>query len=196
VLIINANLIRYKGHADLFSALSLIADRLPPDWQLHCIGGDYGFGANLQKQIRELKLGDHIHFLGQRRDVASLLNSADIGLLCSHQEGFSNAVLENMAAGLPMIVTNVGGNSEAVVHGKTGIVVPPRDPYALGQAILELADDAPRRHAMGKAGMDRVKSHFNIDRCVLAYDRLYEGLLRGKIPAELEGIAAPSFLAT
>ena len=191
VLIIIANLIPYKGHLDLISALSMIADRLPPDWQLLCIGGDYSFGTKLREQIRQHKLGDHIHFLGQRRDVASLLSSADIGLLCSHQEGFANAVLESMAAGLPMIVTNVGGNSEAVVHGKTGFVVPPRDPHALSQAILELAGDAQRRHAMGKAGMDRVKSHFTVERCVLTYDRLYEGLLRGKLPGQLEGIAPP-----
>jgi glycosyltransferase involved in cell wall biosynthesis len=192
VLIINANLIPYKGHADLISALSMIADRLPPDWQLLCIGGDYGFGAKLRQQIRELELGDHIRFLGQRRDVASLLCSADIGLLCSHQEGFANAVLEGMAAGLPMIATDVGGNAEAVVHGKTGFVVPPRDPHALGQAILELAGDAQGRHVMGKTGLERVKSHFTIDRCVSEYDRLYGGLLRGQLPAQIEGIAAPS----
>jgi glycosyltransferase involved in cell wall biosynthesis len=190
VLIINANLIPYKGHADLFSALSMIADRLPPDWQLLCIGCDYGVGAKLREQIRELKLGDHIRFLGQRRDVASLLSSADIGLLCSQEEGFANAVLEGMAAGLPMIVTDVGGNAEAVVHGETGLIVPPRDPVTLAQAILELAGDAQSRHALGKAGLDRVKSHFTIDRCVSDYDRLYQGLLRGKLPAQLEGIAA------
>ena len=193
VLIINANLIPYKGHADLISALAMIGDRLPLDWQLLCVGADYGFGAKLREQIRELNLGDHVRLLGQRGDVASLLSSADIGLLCSHQEGFANAVLEGMAAGLPMIVTDVGGNAEAVVHGKTGLVVPPRDPRAFGHAILELAGNAQRRCAMGKAGLERVKSHFNIDRCVSEYDRLYEGLLRGKCPAQLEGIGAPPF---
>ena len=188
VLITIANLIPYKGHADLIEALSTIALRLQPDWQLLCIGGDYGLGAKLRKQVFELKLTDHIHFLGERRNVRELLRSADIGLLCSHQEGFSNAVLEGMAAGLPMIVTNVGGNSEAVLHGKTGFVVPPRDPVAIGQAILELAFDVSKREAMGKAGLERVKRHFTIDRCVSDYDRLYRGLQYGELPRQIKGL--------
>jgi glycosyltransferase involved in cell wall biosynthesis len=191
VLVTVANLIPYKGHADLIEALSTIAARLPPDWQLLCIGGDYGCGAKLREQAREVELDDRIQFLGERRDVASVLKAANIGLLCSHQEGFSNAVLEGMAAGLPMVVTDVGGNSEAVVHGKTGLVVPPRDPCALGRAILKLAIDAERRNAMGKAGLERVKLLYTIDRCVSDYDRLYQSLQRGRLPAQIEGVAAP-----
>ena len=187
VLISVANLIPYKGHADLIEALSTIAPKLPPDWQLLCVGGDYGLGGKLREQVSELKLSERIQFLGERRDVGALLRSADIGLLCSHQEGFANAVLEGMAAGLPMIVTDVGGNSEAVVHGKTGLVVPPGDPYAIGQAILELASDAPKRSAMGNAGLERVKRHFTIERCVSDYDRLYQGLQSGKLPAQIVG---------
>ena len=66
-------------------------------------------------------------FLNTRNDVLEILNACDIGVLCSHQEGFSNSVLEGMASGLPMIVTDVGGNAEAVLNGKSGIVVPPHD---------------------------------------------------------------------
>jgi glycosyltransferase involved in cell wall biosynthesis len=191
VLVTVANLIPYKGHSDLLHALSAVATELPQDWQLLCIGRDQGLGRQLGQLARELDLVDHVHFLGERRDLASLLESADIGLLCSHQEGFANAVLEGMAAGLPMIVTDVGGNSEAVVHGQTGLVVPAHDPSAIGRAILELAGDARKRIAMGKAGLERVKSNYTIDRCVADYDRLYHALQLGRRPAQIEGIAAP-----
>src|SRR5205823_891079 len=126
--IIVANLIPYKAHTDLFHALAQISPKLPADWTLLCVGRDTGYGAKLEKFSQELKLSDHIQFLGERRDVRELLAHAHIGILCSHEEGFANAILEGMTTGLPMIVTDVGGNAEAVVHEKTGLVVPPHDP--------------------------------------------------------------------
>lgn len=125
--------------------------------------------------------------MGERREIASLLKGADIGILCSHEEGFANAILEGMAAGLPMIATDVGGNSEAVIDGITGLVVRPHDPEALGQAISKLAADAARRRAMGKAGFERVEKHFDISRCVARYVQLYEGLQQGKTALEIMG---------
>ena len=176
-LIIVASLMAYKGHTDLFHALAQISPQLPPDWTLLCAGRDAGMGATLAGLARELKLTEHIQFLGERLDVAQLLANADIGLLVSHEEGFSNAILEGMAAGLPMIVTNVGGNAEAVMHEQTGLVVPPRDPAALGRAILKLASNRPTRLAIGQAGHKRVKAEFSLDRCVQGYDRLYRSLI-------------------
>ena len=176
-LILVANLIPYKGHSDLFQALAQIAPQLPPDWTLLCVGRDTGIGGELASLARELKLAPHIQFLGERRDVLQLLASADIGLLCSHEEGFSNAVLEGMAAGLPMVVTDVGGNPEAVVHEKTGLVVPPRDPSALGRAILRLAGDGAARATMGEAARGRARAEFSIERCIENYDRVYRELV-------------------
>lgn len=178
-LIIVANLMPYKAHADLFQALAQIAPQLPPDWTLLCVGRDTGLGAKLASLAHDLKLTEHIQFLGERRDVLRLLGSVDIGVLCSHEEGFSNAILEGMAVGLPMIVTNVGGNAEAVIHEKTGLVVPPRDPSALGRAILRLASDGSGRLAMGRAARERARSEFSLERCVESYDRLYCALVAG-----------------
>jgi glycosyltransferase involved in cell wall biosynthesis len=175
-LIIVANLMAYKGHADLFRALAQIAPQLPPDWTLLCVGRDTGMGPTLAALASELSLAEHIQFLGERRDVARLLADADIGLLVSHEEGFSNAILEGMAAGLPMIVTQVGGNAEAVIDRQTGLVVPPHDPTALAQAILRLASDRSTRLAMGRAARARVQAEFSLDRCVQNYDRLYRSL--------------------
>jgi glycosyltransferase involved in cell wall biosynthesis len=176
-LIIVANLMAYKGHTDLFRALAQIAPQLPPDWTLLCVGRDAGMGPTLAALASELNLAEHIQFLGERRDVARLLADADIGLLVSHEEGFSNAILEGMAAGLPMIVTQVGGNAEAVIDRQTGLVVPPHDPTALAQAILRLASDRSTRLAMGRAARARVQAEFSLDRCVQNYDRLYRSLV-------------------
>ena len=190
-LITVANLIAYKGHGDLIDALAGIADSLPPKWSILFVGHDQGIGTRLMKQVRILGLEENVKFLGSRSDVVSLLAAADIGVLCSHEEGFSNSILEGMAAGLPMIVTDVGGNAEAVIHGVTGLVVPPRNAKALGAAILELALDADLRRAMGEAGRERVEKCFGIDRCVTNYARLYAGLVRGELPAEIELEATP-----
>jgi glycosyltransferase involved in cell wall biosynthesis len=90
-----------------------------------------------------------------------------------------------MQAGLPMIVTDVGGNAEAVVDGATGLVVAPRDPEALAVAILRLASDGELRQRYGEAGRRRAAEHFSLDGCVTAYEALYCGLLGGKMPGDI-----------
>lgn len=177
-LVIVANLIHYKGHADLFRALASVAGKLPASWELLCVGRDDGLGATLSKLIHDLDLDPHIRLLGSRTDIPSLLASSDIGILCSHEEGFSNAILEGMAAGLPMVVTAVGGNAEAVIDRETGLVVPAQDPAALGTAILTLASNPELRTQMGRAARARVKDHFSLDQCVQRYDDIYKDLMR------------------
>ena len=193
VAIIVANLIPYKGHADLLEALSRIKDQLPEFWTLLCVGRDDGILSDLQQQSHAEGLANHVRFLGERKDVPRLLAAADIGLLCSHQEGFSNAILEAMAASLPLVVTDVGGNSEAVLDGETGFVVPSEDPDALGKAIVKLASDAQLRATMGDAGRRRVESQYSIESCVAKYDRLYGALLEGEAVSDLDGIRAADY---
>jgi glycosyltransferase involved in cell wall biosynthesis len=192
VLSMVGNLIPYKGHQDLLEALALASQTLQQDWRLLVIGRDDGIGQQLQAQAAALGLGDKIVFLGSRADVPQLLQASDVSLLCSHQEGFSNAILEGMAAGLPMIVTDVGGNAEAVLNGETGIVVPARDPAALAQAIARLVNDAGTRRTLGAAARERAISDFSIDRCVSRYDEFYRGLLEGKQPQEIGPTGMPA----
>jgi glycosyltransferase involved in cell wall biosynthesis len=177
VMIIVANLIPYKGHVDLLDALNDIKSQLPDNWRLLCVGRDDGIGKSLKQKSEQLCVQDNILWLGSRSDIPDLLSMADVGLLCSHEEGFSNAILEGMAAGLPMIVTNVGGNAEAVIDGKTGYVVPARDGKALGQAILALVRDREKASALGMAGKARVIAHFTLETCVDAYVQMYESCL-------------------
>lgn len=177
VLILTANLIPYKGHKDLLTALNLIKNELPENWYLWCAGRDDGIGPSLQTMAEHLGLSNHILWLGSRSDIPDLFSAADIGLLCSHEEGFSNAILEGMAAGLPMVVTDVGGNGEAVIEGETGYVVPTRNPEALGKALLKLLHYPEQAKAFGSGGKQRVETHFSLERCVDAYDAFYHQLM-------------------
>ncbi len=176
LFIIVANLIPYKGHIDLLNALAIIADDLPKNWQLLCVGKDSGTLEHLKNHASILGLTSHVEFLGSRNDTAQLLAAADIAILCSHEEGFSNAILEAMAAGLPMVVTNVGGNSEAMQDLVTGLVVPPKNTKALADALLTLALAPQLRTSYGRAGKARVLQHFTLPQCVQQYADFYRSL--------------------
>lgn len=177
VFVIVANLIPYKGHADLIEALASIVDALPTKWELWCIGRDDGLRESLEQLATKKNVDRNIKFLGSRSDVRSFLKASDISVLCSHEEGFSNAILEAMAAGLPVVATDVGGNAEAIVHDQTGLIVPPRDSVALGQALLKLALAADMRKVMGQRGRERVKQCFSLKKCAQSYSSLYTDLL-------------------
>jgi glycosyltransferase involved in cell wall biosynthesis len=188
VFIIVANLIPYKGHLDLIEALGRVADQLPADWRLLVVGRDDGVGSAAKARAKSLGIADKISFLGSRNDVPDLLAASDIGLLASHEEGFSNAILEAMRAGLPMIVTDAGGNPEAVIDGQTGFVVPVRDLIAFSEAVLRLASDPGLRQRFGEKGKRRVEQYFDLNGCVTAYEALYRGILAGKLPGDIDEI--------
>lgn len=189
IFAIVANLIPYKGHLDLFQALQLAKDRLPHKWALLVIGRDDGIQNDLIQYANQMHLSDHIHLLGSRSDVPNLLQASDIGLLTSHEEGFSNALLEGMAAGLPIIATDVGGNAEAVIHAQTGYIVPPHDPKALCKAILDLAGSPDLRKRLGQLGKQRVNHYFSLGHCIDYYVRLYTTLLKGESVSDLPGFS-------
>jgi glycosyltransferase involved in cell wall biosynthesis len=176
-----ANLFPYKGHLDLIAALAGVCDQLPQRWTLLCAGRDGGSGPEIAHAIDDAGLGERIRLLGERSDIPLLLKASDFGILAPKgNEGFSNAVLEFMASGLPMVVTDVGGNAEAVTDGETGLVVPPHDPPALGAAILRLAHDAELRRTMGEQGKKRAAGEFSSAASIDQYCALYEELLARK----------------
>ena len=177
VFVIVANLIPYKGHKDLLDALALIASKLPKPWDILIIGRDDGIGSSLKKQAQTSGISNSVKWLGARKDIPSLLKASDIGVLSSLEEGFSNAILECMASSLPMVVTDVGGNGEAVEDGITGLVVPPGDPLTMAQALLHLALNESVRNDYALAAQNRVKSHFSLETCVNQYDAIYNELL-------------------
>jgi glycosyltransferase involved in cell wall biosynthesis len=176
VVSVIANLIAYKGHRDLIEALALIADRLPRPWRLLAIGRDDGIGGELADLAQSRGIAGNIMWLGERSDVEELLSASDIFVLPSHQEGFSNALLEAMAARLPAVATAVGGNIDAVAADETGVLVPVRDPRALAAAILRLAQDPETRRSFGEAARRRVEQRFSLPACVDRYEKLYRAL--------------------
>jgi len=177
VMCIVANLIPYKGHADLIDSLAIIRESIQQPWWLLCVGTGIEQRDDLLGKVTSAGLDKHVKWLGSRHDVPQILAAADIGLLVSHQEGFSNAVLEGMATGLPMIVTDVGGNTEAIEHGKSGLVIKPRDPGALGEAILYYMNDMDRARAYGMAARQRVQQYFSIKACVASYKSFFDSII-------------------
>ncbi len=177
IFIIVANLIPYKGHIDLLNALGAIHLQLPKSWNLLCVGRDAGILSQLKAHAQMLGIGDHVEFLGSRSDTAQLLAAADIGILCSHEEGFSNAILEGMAAGLPMVVTNVGGNAEAIKDMHTGLVVLPKNPESLADALLSMALAPELCTRFGNVGKERVQQHFTLMQCAKSYAEFYISLV-------------------
>jgi glycosyltransferase involved in cell wall biosynthesis len=176
VIAVVANLIAYKGHWDLIEALALIKKDLPINWRLLVIGRDDGIGAELKQKAEAINIAGNILWLGERSDVGALLALSDIFVLPSHQEGFSNALLEAMAVGVAGIATAVGGNLDAVIDNQTGLLVRPKDPRALAAALLRLAQDPALRRRYAEAGRRCIEKQFTLDACVGRYEKLYRAM--------------------
>ena len=167
-----------KGFSDLLAALAQVRQRIP-SVQLF-LAGDGESRESLEAQARSLGLCEAVTFAGTRANVPEILAALDVLVLPSLWEGMPNAVLEAMAAGLPVVATAVGGTPEAVVDGVTGLLVPPQDPGALACAIERLLRDPDLRRTMGQAGRRRVEQHFDVWETVRQVEDLYETLLREK----------------
>ena len=177
VMSVVANLHTYKGHMDLLAALSGIRERLPPNWLLLAAGADVANSmATLKSRAAELGLSGHIRFLGQRTDIGRILSAADIHLSASHTESLPNNILEAMSAGLPIIATKVGGVSEQLADGVSGILVPARAPHQLAEAIERLVGDRELQCRLGNTAGDQVARAFPIEPVVSALEEIYGSL--------------------
>lgn len=180
-----ANLISYKGHEDLLDGLALAKDRLPRGWRLLVIGRDNGIGRALKAKVEYLGMTENVIWAGERPDAEKLIDAADIAVLTSHEEGFSNSLIEAMARGCPVIATAVGGNLDAVVDGETGLLVPVMAPQAFADAVVALAADPALRSRLGEAGRRRTETLFSLDACIKRYMNLYNGVARlGSVPVQ------------
>lgn len=139
--------------------------------------GDGPERAALEASAARLDIALRVYWAGFQRDIFRWLPAFDVFVQPSFHEGLPNTVLEAQACGLPVVATAVGGTPEVVVDGVTGLLVPPRDPDALAQAITRLLNDPDLRHAMGQAGRERVEKHFSVEQMVRQTEALYEELL-------------------
>ncbi len=165
-----------KNHHLLIESFS-IAVKEHPNMELWLVG-DGPLRPEIEKLVKEKELENKVKFLGVRSDILQLLSESDVFILPSDWEGVPLTVLEAMATGKPVIATTVGGVSELVEDGRTGILVPPKDPKALAQAILRLAKDPAMRESMGKEGQKRAIEKFDIKQTARQYEELYLKLLK------------------
>lgn len=117
----------------------------------------------LEELIEDLGIESHVSLIGKRNDISYILNKSDIGVLSSHSEGLSNAVIEYMASGLPVVCTNVGGAAEMVVDDENGYLVPPENPELMGQRILKLIQDDELRKMFGDLSRKKAEEMFQCD---------------------------------
>ena len=169
-----SNFIHYKGHATFLDAWPRVVERHSDTVAL--LVGDGPTRGEYAARVDTMGLSESIRFLGTRTDIPSVLASIDALVHPSDEEGFSNAIIEAMAAGRPVVACEVGGNAEAIVENETGYLVPPRDPSALAAALIRLLDDAQRARALGTAGRARVEERFTEDRMIARYVAVYEEL--------------------
>jgi len=139
------------------------------------VAGEGAERQALEGMNQEGSHGEHLSFLGMRDDIPDLMAGADIFVMPSRSEGLPMALIEAMAAGLPVVASSVGGIPEVVEHGVHGLLVDPEDPVALAEAISLLSGDPNLRVRMGRAGQDRVKARFSIDAMVDQYERRLVG---------------------
>jgi glycosyltransferase involved in cell wall biosynthesis len=169
-----ARLSRQKGHRYLFEALA----SSPALADVHLLVAGTGEEADaLEADARTRGLSGRVHFLGARRDVGNLLAAMDVFVLPSLWEGLPLAMVLAMGAGLPVVASRVAGIPEVVDDGRTGLLVPPSDPAALGAALTRLFEDAPLRQQIGGEASRSVLPRLGVDRYVERMTSLYDTLL-------------------
>jgi sugar transferase (PEP-CTERM/EpsH1 system associated) len=168
-----------KDQLGLIEAFCCLRQQLP-QWRDRLRLVLVGEGAQrkaLEAKITSAGLASYVQLLGNRTDVAALLGEFDIFALSSIAEGMPGALLEAMAAGLPVVATRVGGVGEVVVDGVTGTLVEPGNPAALAQALRGYVEDESRRAEHGCAGRQHVEQRFSLPAMLAAYTSLYDGML-------------------
>ena len=164
-----------KGHPWLIAAAPSVVQEFPST--RFVLVGDGEQRSRFEQQVASLGLEQNFLFLGRRADIPKILGCCDIAVLPSRAEGLPNAVLEYMAAGLPVISSRVGGNAELIEDGVTGLLVPPEDSSALSSALLKLLGDPGLAQRIAQAGHESTVRNFSFERLVREVDELYSELL-------------------
>jgi glycosyltransferase involved in cell wall biosynthesis len=173
-----ARLVPIKAHEVFFEAAALVRNEEPNT--RFVVVGDGDRRAELQDLTRTLGLDGATHFLGWRKDMATVYADLDVVALSSNNEGSPVALIEALAAARPVVSTNVGGVKGVVDNARTGLLVPPRDPRALADSILRLLRNPDEAAAFGAAGRASVYPRHSAGRLVDDVERLYLDLAREK----------------
>ena len=168
---------RSKNHEILLEVTARLRNRLPK-FELVLVG-DGPLRAELEHQAELLGISDLVQFLGDRRDIPAILASLDVTVLPSVSESLSNAILESMAAGVPVIANQVGGNVELIGKDR-GILLPPNDVEELECALRQIMGDAPLRETLSRNARRFALENFTIDQMRKRHEELYADLLDRK----------------
>lgn len=179
ILITVCRLNKPRDFETLLAGLAHIA-RACPEVQL-LIVGDGPQRAHVEALITQYQVAQHVRLLGLVQDVGEILAAADVAvLITAGWEGLPLSALEAMALGLPLIISDVGGNREAIVNGTTGYLVPPRDAAAFAQTAIGLLNDRSQALRLGQAGAARVRREFGLQTMSSKVAEVYQTVLPGR----------------
>ena len=181
-----------KGVEEFLRAVAVVRRQRPALRAV--VAGEVELDDELRALVEANGLRDHLHLLGRRSDMPEVLSAFDVFTLSSHDEGMSNAILEAMAMQRPVVATDVGGTGEVVQDGRTGFLVPARDPDALAAALERVLEQPVRAREMGARGRDVVVEGFSARAMVRQMEALYLRLFGARhagAPAGAVATAAP-----
>lgn len=181
VIVNVANIRVEKGQEILIRAFKQVADK-EPKAKLLIVGS--ATDAQLTRALKDLTQGlglaESVIFLGKREDVSEILSASDIFVLSSLTEGLPISVLEAMAAGIPVVATDVGGIREIIEDGKNGILVPSNSEDKLSAAIVSLLNDKNKAQGLSREGRETVANFFSLEKMIQGYENLYLSLIKEK----------------
>ncbi|MGQ9570401.1 MAG: glycosyltransferase [Thermodesulfovibrionales bacterium] len=169
-----------KNHKLFLDVAKIILDSSKNNEVKFLIIGDGPLKRDLEEYAQKLGIADNVIFTGERTDIPALLKSMDVFVLTSYYEGMSNSIMEAMSAGLPVVATDVGGNSELVINGKTGFLCPLGDTYKLAERIIYLITNENEAKQIGENGEKRMTDDFGVERMVKQTELIYSKILGQK----------------
>lgn len=167
----------HKDPVNLIEAFGAVKDRLPSGGVVFV--GEGGERPTMEKAIRENEVGGRVLLTGWREDIGDCLAAFDLFVMPSKLEGLCTSLLDALSAGVPSIGTDTGGIPDVIRDGQTGLLVPPRDPLALGEAIVRLWEDEGLRTRLRATTPSFVENHFSIAQMVDGTRRVYERVVAG-----------------
>jgi glycosyltransferase involved in cell wall biosynthesis len=165
-----------KDYPNLIQAFSILLKKSPESKLL--IVGQGPFKSEIEVLISESRIGDSIQLLGVRKDVPEIMNKVDGYVMSSAWEGLPMVLLEATSCGLPVVATDVGGNKEVVINEQTGLLVEPRDPASLSNAMLRLMSmTKTKRDSFGEKGRLHIKENYSLEKVSNTWEKTYNQLL-------------------
>ncbi len=169
-------LVDYKGPADLLAAVPVVLGRFPE--ASFVLVGDGPLRPALESLARRLGIERSVHLMGELAEGTDVLSALDVVVVPSRRDGMSNSLLEAMAAGRPVVATDVGGNAELL--GDAGLLVPPRNPACLAEAIVTVLEDSERARGLGEEARRRARLGFSAAAMMRRLEALYRDLLTAR----------------